>query len=307
MLQKRIPVFLALCATIFFAAWPAASEEPPVTIAYGFTSDFLPMMVAKDKGFFTQHGLDANLIPLPNSALAPATLQSGGAQIAQATPPNLVLAVDGGLDLVAVAAAARLLKSNPRTSLITRPGFTVTKAQDLIGRKVAVPGFNSGFDLNLKKWLLDGGVKLDQVTIVEAPFPQMGDRLKSGQLDAAISIEPLLSHVVESGAAQRSVDILSANNPDQLGAFYLARRDWAEAHRPVIAGFRAGLADGIAFIAHDPEGAKAIELKYLHSSEAVSPSNSMDVRPEDFAFHIAILERLKLLQHPIAADKLIFK
>jgi len=130
-----------------------------------------------------------------------------------------------------VAAAARLTKANPRTSLITREGVTVTKPQDLIGLKIAVPGLNSGFDLNLRKWLLDGNVPLDKVTIVEAPFPQMGDRLKGGQLDAAIQIEPLLSHNLQSGAAKKSVDILSVNNPDQLGVFYLAKRDWAMANR----------------------------------------------------------------------------
>lgn len=308
MLKNRMLAIVTLCGAVALAPLPVVGQElTKVTIAYGFTSDFLPAMVAKDKGLFEKHRIDANLIPLPNSALAPATLQSGSAQIAQATPPNLVLAVDGGLDLVAVAAAARLLKSNPRTSLITREGVTVTKPQDLVGLKVAIPGLNSGFDLNLKKWLLDGNVPIDKVVIVKSPFPQMGDRLKGGQLDAAIQIEPLLTHVVQSGAAKKSVDILSQNNPDQLGVFYLTTREWADAHRPAVQGFRAALAEGIAFISEKPEEAKAIEIKYLHSSEEVLPSVSIEVRQADFAYHIAILQRLKLLQHPIDAEKLIFK
>ncbi len=308
MLLNRMFIALGGIAAIALMPTPAACAElSPVTIAYGFTSDFLPAMVAKDKGFFERHGLDAKLIPLPNSALAPATLESGNVQIAQATPPNLILAVDGGLDQVAIAAAARLLKSNPRTSLIARDGVSATKPQDLVGLKVGVPGLNSGFDLNLKKWLLDANVPIDKVGIVEAPFPQMGDRLKGGQLDAAILIEPILSHVIESGAAKKSVDILSANNPDQLGVFYLAKRDWADTHRPAVEGFRAALGEGIAFIAQQQDEAKTIEIKYLHFTEAALPSVSTEVRISDFAFHVAILERLKLLQHPIDAEKLVFK
>lgn len=296
---------LALCALM---PLPASSAElTKVTIAYGYTSDFLAAMVAKDKGLFEKHGLDATLTPLPNSALAPATLESGSVQIAQATPPNLVLAVNGGLDQVAVAAAARLTKANPRTSLITRDGVTVTKPQDLIGLTVAVPGLNSGFDLNLRKWLLDGNVPLDKVTIIEAPFPQMGDRLKGGQLDAAMQIEPLLTHNLQSGAAKKSVDILSANNPDQLGVFYLAKRDWAMAHRPVIEGFRASLAEAITFITQQPEEAKAIEVKYLHSVEGELPSVVNEVKISDFAYYVTILQRLNLLQHPIDPEKLVFK
>jgi NitT/TauT family transport system substrate-binding protein len=307
MRKRQFITMLLASAAIILAGAPVRSDEPTkVTIAYGFTSDFLPAMIAQDKGFFAKHGLDATLIPLPNSALAPATLQSDSAQIAQATPPNLVLAVDGGLDLVAVAAAARLLKSNPRTSLVTRNDITVTKPQQLTGMKIAVPGINSGFDLNLKKWLIDGSVPPDLVTIIETPFPQMGDRLKGGQIDGAILIEPLLSHVLQSGAAQKSVDILSQNNPDQLGVFYLAKRDWATAHPRTIQGFRAALAEGIASIAANPDEAKAIEVKYLHSSEEALPSVSIEVKPSDFAYYIAILQKLRLLQHPVDAEKLIF-
>ena len=308
MLANRMLAALCGLATLASLTMPAMSDElSSITIAYGFTSDFLPVMVAKEKGLFEKHGLDAKLTPLPNSALAPAALESGNVQIAQATPPNLILAVDGGLDQVAIAAAARLLKSNPRTSLITRDGVTVTKPQDLIGLKVGVPGLNSGFDLNLKKWLLDANVPLDKVTIVEAPFPQMGDRLKGAQLDAAILIEPILSHVVESGAAKKSVDILSANSPDQLGVFYLAKRDWANAHRSTVEGFRAALGEAIAFITQQQDEAKAIEMKYLHFTEAALPSVSIEIRESDFAFHVAILQRLKLLQHPIDAQHLVFK
>jgi NitT/TauT family transport system substrate-binding protein len=305
---KQFRAWLAALALSALIPFPASSAElTKVAIAYGYTSDFLAAVVAKDKGLFEKHGLDATLTPLPNSALAPATLESGSVQIAQATPPNLVLAVNGGLDQIAVAAAARLAKANPRTSLITREGVTVTKPQDLIGLKVAVPGLNSGFDLNLRKWLLDGNVPLDKVTIVEAPFPQMGDRLKGGQLDAAIQIEPLLSHNLQSGSAKRSVDILSVNNPDQLGVFYLSKRDWAMANRKAVEGFQASLAEAITFITQQPDEAKAIELKYLHSVEGELPSVVSEVKTADFAYYVTILQRLNLLQHPIDPEKLIFK
>jgi NitT/TauT family transport system substrate-binding protein len=42
--------------------------------------------------------------------------------------PNLLLANEGGLDLVAIAGGARLVKSNAKISFVTRAGVTVDKA-----------------------------------------------------------------------------------------------------------------------------------------------------------------------------------
>jgi NitT/TauT family transport system substrate-binding protein len=100
-------------------------------------------------------------------------------------------------------------EKHPRSSLVTRSGFSATKAQDFIGKKIARPGINSAIDLIIKKWLLDRGVALSQVTLVETPFTQMGDLLKAGQIDAAFELEPLRTRIIESGAGQKSVDIFS--------------------------------------------------------------------------------------------------
>src|SRR5208337_798651 len=97
-------------------------------------------------------------------------LTAGSLTISVLTPPNLLLANEGGLDLVAIAGVARIQKSNPRSNLVTRTGAGIAKPEDLRGKKIGVPGIDSSLDLVFKTWLKEHGIPLDQVTSIEAPF-----------------------------------------------------------------------------------------------------------------------------------------
>jgi NitT/TauT family transport system substrate-binding protein len=291
-------------AAIFFSAPGEAATT--LTVGYGTAGDFLPLLVAQDKGFLAKHGLDATLVSIPNGSMSPSAIESGSVQIAYTTPSILILAVAGGLDQVAVGGAARLLASNPRTALVTRPGITVTKPEDLIGKRVGVPGLNQALDLNIKKWMLDHGISLDRYTTIEAPLPQLPDMLKSGQIDAAPLVEPVLGRALAQGGGTKSVDITSINNPDELGSLWEAEGAWASANKPAIAGFRAALDEAIAYIVANPDDASAIEKKYLKFAEPTLPNFATKIAPADFQYWIDILTRLKLLPQPVDAAKIVF-
>jgi len=301
----RIAIPILAAAALLTA--PPSRAATTLTIGYGSAGDFLPLLVAKEKGFLAQHGLDATLTVIPNGALSPSIIESGNIQIAFTTPSTLILAEAGGLDQVAVAGAARLTAANPRTALVTRAGVTVKKPEDLIGLKVGQPGLNQAFDLNTKKWMLDHGIALDRYATVEAPLPQLGDMLKSGKIDAAYMIEPILGRALAQGDGTKSVDIVSANNPDQLGSIWEAKRAWASANRGAVEGFRAALNDAIAYIGSHSDEAKGIEKQYLKFAEPTWPSFATKIAPADFQYWIDICNRLKLLAQPVDAQKIVFQ
>ncbi|HEY3920267.1 MAG TPA: ABC transporter substrate-binding protein [Stellaceae bacterium] len=287
----------ALIALVLSGARAEAQAPTTIAVSYSATADFAPAFIAKDAGIFAKHGLDVTLTNLATTSLGPPALQAGSLQLASSSPPLLLLANDGGMDLVAVAGVAAMDAKHPRSSLLTRTGFTATKAQDFIGKKIARPGINSAIDLVLKKWLLDHGVALDQVTLVETPFTQMGDLLRAGQIDAAFELEPLRTRIIQSGAGEKSVDIFSATNPHILASVYAASRTWAESHRPALREFRASLEDAMAFAHDHPDEASAIQKKYIGAASTPDPLE-LSLAPADFDFWIATLNQLKLLQQP---------
>ncbi len=289
------------------AVTPAASQTfAPIKVGLGPAVDFLPAFVARDQGIFAKHGLDVTLQIVPTPSIVPPMLVSDSVQIAYATPPNLLLADEGGLDLVAIAGGARLVKSNAKISFVTRTGVTVEKAEDLKGRKVGVPGFNSIIDMFLRKWLMTHNVPVAQVSIVETPMLQMGDLLKSGQIDAATPIEPIRGRIVASGAAALSVDFFSEVNPDVLGSFWMSTRDWATKHKAEVEAFRASLLDGIAFVKAHPDEAHASEQKdmgFVDPTAMATFATTLDAK--DFEFVAKLGLELGVMKQPVDASKLI--
>jgi len=288
---------------------PAASQAPTaLKVGLGPAVDFLPALVARDQGIFAKHGLDVTLQIVPTPSVVPPMLVSDSVQIAYATPPNILLASEGGLDLVAIAGGARLVKSNAKISFVTRQGVTIEKADDLKGHRAGVPGFNSIIDMFLRKWLITHDVPVAQVSFVEAPMLQMGDLLKSGQIDAATPIEPIRGRIIASGAAVRSVDFFSEVNPDVLGSFWMATRDWATKHKTEVAAFRASLFDGIAFIDAHPDEARAIEQKdlgFVDPTAMATFATKLDVK--DFDFVAKLGTELGVMKQPVDAAKLIIE
>jgi NitT/TauT family transport system substrate-binding protein len=297
---------IAFLSTLIVAASiGTAGAAEKVAVSYSATADFAPAFIAKDAGIFEKHGLDVTLSNLATTSLGPPALMAGSLQIASSSPPLLLLANDGGMDLVGVAGVAAMNEKHPRSSLLTRTGFTATKAQDFIGKKIARPGINSAIDVVLKKWLIDHGVALNQVTLVEAPFTQMGDLMKAGQIDAAFELEPLRTRIIDAGNGQKSVDIFSETKPNILASMYASNRSWAEAHRDALKAFRTSLEEAVVFIKEHGDQAKEIQKKYIGA--ASTPDElQIELRPEDFDFWIGALNQLKMLQQkPLPAAQLI--
>ena len=288
---RRFIVALAFLSPLASIA-PATSQTPtPLKIGLGPAVDFLPAFVARDQGIFAKHGLNVTLQIVPTPSVVPPMLVSDSVQIAYATPPNILLANEGGLDLVAVAGGARLVKSNAKISFVTRAGVTFAKAEDLKGHRVGVPGFNSIIDMFLRKWLITHNVPVAQVRIVETPMLQMGDLLKSGQIDAATPIEPIRGRIVASGAAVRSVDFFSEVNSDVLGSFWMSTRDWATKHKAEVDAFRASLLDGIAFINAHPDEAHASEQKgmgFVDPTAMATFATTLDAKDFEFVAKLGL-------------------
>lgn len=302
--MRRSLIFgLALLA--LFAQRAVGAEK--IAIGYGMTNDFMPVFIANDEGMFAKHGLDPQLVVVTSSSLAPPALVGGSLNVAQMTPSNLLLANDGGLDLVAVAGIGRNKITNPRSGLITRKDLVVNQPQDLIGKTVAVPGLNAGMDLVLRKWLIDGGVPISKVKIVEAPFAQMGGQLQTGQIDAAFEIDPIMSRILNAHEANKSIDLLGWATPDMLATLWGSDRKWANAHRTEVAAFRASLADAIRFMSAEPEKAHQIEKKYLSYSVPDMPDVSLGVSPKDIAFWVGVCDETGVLHTKVDPNSLIFK
>jgi NitT/TauT family transport system substrate-binding protein len=293
-------VFLCLAAA-------AASAQTKVNIGYSPAADFTPVFAAKDKGFFEKRGLDVTLTRIPLASNIPAAIVSDSLQIGMGTGSMLVQTAEAGLGLVALNGASRFQKSNSIVSLVARTGEKIQKPEDFKGKKVGVPGLNSMLHVMFQKWLLDNKVPLSQVTMIEAPFPQMNDMLKGGTIDAAVAIEPFRARILSGNTGYRVADYVTDIQDNVLAAFWMAKADWAKANPQAVRAYREAYDEALDWCVKNPEEARQLQVKYLGFPSPVIPSYSSAISPKDLEIFEQAGRQVGMLRGPVDVRNLVWK
>jgi NitT/TauT family transport system substrate-binding protein len=293
------------CLAVFYLATPAIAEPAKVAIGYPPATDFLAVYVAKEKGFFDKHNIDATPTKLPVVTNIPSAVVSGSIQIGMTTVPVLLQAVDGGLDFVLIAGAAHHTKASPFISLMARKDVKIEKPADIAGKKVGVPGINSVIDVVFRKWLINNKVPVDQVKIIEAPLPQLPDLLKGGTLDLVAIVDPMRTRIIAGDVGYIAAEYVGEVDPDVLISAWMSTGDWARKNPQVIKDFRAAIDEGLAFIKSNPDESKEIEKKYLGFNSPRFPTFENKAKPDDLKVFISIGKELGLYRTALDPAKLV--
>jgi NitT/TauT family transport system substrate-binding protein len=292
----RLGLKLLLLAILAIGvAHPAARAATKINLLYIPGGDFVPSFVAKDQGIFERHGLDVDMTIAQNGSVISAALAADQAQIGVPTPPVLLQANEQGLDLVIVAGATVLPFPQGAAGVIARNDSKLKGPQDLVGHKVGVPGFGGSFDVVTRYWVKANGGDYKKVSWVELQFPQMGDALKSGLVDAALAVNPFYARILDN---KLGYDIGNPWNSAPNGTMivlYASTRAWATKNKDAIAGFRASLDEAIAYMgdqSHLPSVRDSISKwtklpPQAAASIAIPDDLEPKAKPEGLTFWIA--------------------
>jgi NitT/TauT family transport system substrate-binding protein len=228
---------------------PPATAATKINLLYIPGGDFVPSFVAKDQGIFDKHGLDIDMTIAQNGSVISAALAADSAQIGVPTPPVLLQANEQGLDLLVVAGATTLPFPKGASGVIARTDSGLKGPSDLIGHKVGVPGFGGSLDVMTRNWVKASGVDYRKVDWVELQFPQMGDALKSGLVDAAAAVNPFYSRILDMKAGYDIGDPWASAPRGTMIVLYAATRGWATKNAAAVAAFRTSLDEATAYIA----------------------------------------------------------
>ncbi len=304
--------WFAVTIAIVWLITPGMAADPatmtPVRAAYIPVVTWLPAWVAKDKGLFEKHGLDVSLTATQNVSVLPGTL---GRQfdLAPATPPDLIKAQAGGLDVVAVAGEAIEIRDNPSTHVIVRADSPVHSMQELKGKVVATPTLGAVIHVSLLHSLKKNGIDPASIRAVEVPFPNMADQLKAGNVDAVEALEPFAGQLLAAG--NRSIgDPLLSVGEEVLYPFWIAQGKWAESHRKVIEAWVASLQEAKEVIDANPGEARAIMAKYTRLPTPIVekipfPTYRFSLKMQDFAVWVSVLKDLGQISRDIDENRLV--
>lgn len=313
--MKRRTALAALATLPAAASLPAFGQTLP-KVVFGFTAvtDFASVFVAAEQGFFKKRGLEVELKFIPINSTIPAAVQADSLQIGGPTPSVFLQSVDGGLDHVVVAGGGATSKTITGFGLVAKAGSGIRTAQDCVGKKIGVPGLGAFLHVTFRAWLKTQGVDHKKVNFIEASFPQHGDLLRGGSVDAVVSADPFMSRITDSGAgyvASYYSTFLPENQPTII---HTARREWAEKNPGAVKAFREGVQEGAAFMlqSKNNEAVRAAVGKYIKlppevlAKVQISPPSPI-VTEKQLNYWVGLMKEQEMLKTEPAVARLIVK
>jgi len=181
--MKKICKLLLITLTVVIAGTvtPAmATEKVTVLLDWFVNPDHAPLFVALERGYFTDHGLEVEIIAPSNPNDPPKLVAAGKADIAVSYQHQHQMQIDQGLPLVRIAT----LIATPLNSLVVLEDGPIKSLADLKGKTI---GYSvGGFETVLLKVMLEKeGLSLSDVKLVNVNF-SLSPSLFTGQVDAVI-------------------------------------------------------------------------------------------------------------------------
>jgi NitT/TauT family transport system substrate-binding protein len=290
-------------------ALPARAQTTKIVFGYTAVTDFASVFVAREEGYFSKRGLDVEPKFVPINSTIPAAVQSDSLQIGGPTPSVFLQSVDGGLDHVVVAGGGMTSKTLTGFGLVARAGSGIRGAADCVGKKIGVPGLGAFLHVSFRAWLKQSGVDYGKVSFIEAAFPQHGDLLRGGSLDAVVTADPFMSRITDSGAGYVA-SYYSTFLPDgQPTIVYAARRDWVAKNSAAAKAFREAIVEAGAFIVKPANDAKvrAAIGKYIKlppevlAKAQISPPSPL-ISEKQLAYWVGLMKDQGMLKgNPVLA------
>jgi putative hydroxymethylpyrimidine transport system substrate-binding protein len=227
------------------------TEQLTLALDFYVNPDHAGIYTALDRGFFAEAGLDVQP-QVPSDPSAPIRqVAAGRADVAISYEPEVLLAQDQGLPVVAVAS----LVSEPLTSLISLPEAGIADVSDLQGKTIATAGIPYQADY-LEAILQREDLTLDDVTQKDVGLNLLPAVL-SGSADAMLggfrNIEGV--DLTERGLDPRVVPVDELGIPTYDELVLVASTDRVAGDPEAIRLFIAALEQGTRAAVRDPAGA----------------------------------------------------
>lgn len=237
---------------------PATEKKlVPLTINLPTWTGYGPLFLAKEKGFFSKHGLDVNLVII-----------EGLGERKQALAANKVQGMATALDVLVTVAASDIpvkivwgLDDSFGADGILAKASIKTPA-DLKGKTVALE-VGSASHLLLLSVLEKAGLKEEDVKITPMKAGDAGAAFVAGKVDAAVTWEPWLTKGVKAGGK------LLASTKEFPGIIFDAvglREDFVKANPAAVQGFVQAMAEAMEYWKNHKDESNEIMAKGLKIS-----------------------------------------
>ncbi|WP_294175228.1 MetQ/NlpA family ABC transporter substrate-binding protein [uncultured Selenomonas sp.] len=193
--MKKIIAFLFLPLLFLMTGCGSGSKQELSTLKIGLMpdTDSVPFIIAQEKGYFAEEGLNVELHSFKSAMDRDSALQSGNLDGAVSDLLAVAFAKDGGFDVKVTSMTDGSYK------LVAAPGAEKLSVKELAGKEVAVSR-NTIIEYVTDHILESNSMSGDDIAKVVIPqIPTRLELLQSSKLAAATLPEPMASVAVHNG------------------------------------------------------------------------------------------------------------
>jgi NitT/TauT family transport system substrate-binding protein len=209
--QLKLPV--AICGLLMLISGAYAQDLPVLKVAEGARNfNVLPVYVAERYGYFKDEGIKVDLITLKGGPAAAGALLSGDVDIAITIIETAIKLRQQGNDVKVIG----VLQDHNPCVLVVRTDDKATNISELKGRSIGVTAIGSLTETVLRGYVNKSGLSMNDYKIVAFGQPAtVNTALERGDIEAAVSITPFLTSLLQSKKGRILFDFRDQIYPSQ--------------------------------------------------------------------------------------------
>jgi NitT/TauT family transport system substrate-binding protein len=260
----RPGIFGAIAAMTLIGLQQSAAAQTDInfTLDWKFQGPTAAFIVAEEKGYFDEEGLDVSIDSGNGSAGAVTRVASGAYQMGFADINALVEfnVANPGQTVKSVM----MIYDAPPFGLYTLKSSGITEPADLVGRTLGAPVFDASYKL-FPAFAAQTGIDPAAVPRVNMDPPLREAMLVRGDVDVISGhyFSSMLD-LMSKGVAEDDIVVMlyADHGMDFYGNALIASGSFIEEHPDALAGFNRAVARGLKDVIADPAGAVELVAKY---------------------------------------------
>jgi NitT/TauT family transport system substrate-binding protein len=244
--------------------------------------DVAPIYLGKEQGFFSDRGIDLDLVQTTGGAASVPGVIAGDFQYSFANITSVLLAQSTGLPLRVIAEGNSSTGDEAAdfAGIVVPPGSDVTSPKQLEGKTVAVNNLKNIGEVTIRKAIEDDGGNPDDVEFAELAFPDMPAALANKQVDAAWLVEPFFTVAKQAGNTLISSNLATAAPDMTIGTYFTTEQQIKE-NPELTTNFRAAIQESLQYAQDNPDEVRRILLTYTKIDPAVAQALTLPAFPQE--------------------------
>lgn len=305
------------------AASPAASGTIKVPIGYSGALSDMPIMIAVQKGYFREQGLDVELNRINSIQGMTAPLATGQLLVgAGGITASIFNAISRDVPLTIVADRNYVPKDYTGTGWAVRTEVldngAIKTPKDLKGRAVVIGARGGTAETEMDVMLREAGLTLKDLDLKEVSFPDQVAAFANKNIDVAYTFEPYITTMTNQKLARMwmpSGQIIP--NHEQSVIFYspVFKDKYPDAAKNWMVAYVKGVRDYVNAYAHPPLPSDVVAAMTTYGSEPdpakVQLTKLTPINPDAYPFkeslnaEVSYFNRAGLVTNPPDLSKVV--